>query len=203
MGVLNRLKVLAVTTVFLAGLALGLPADAAAPDNGATVYLVRQGDCLSKIAQNYGTTVEELVRLNRLPDQNMLSIGQPILIEVIGRQALVGKQKPVKTPAVEIFVEKEPVDPDYLKIKDLNKKLNDNIQTAQYRQALEMAEQILASVTKFKEKLKEVVAIPVEEEDESYTTWESVRLQKEEGAQAKEDALAAMIIVKQYLERLS
>ena len=55
----------------------------------------------------------------------------------------------------------------------------------------------------FIKKLKEVVAIPVEEEDESYTTWESVRLQKEEGAQAKEDALAAMIIVKQYLERLS
>lgn len=151
--------VLAVTTVFLAGLALRLPAYAAAPDNGATVYLVRQGDCLSKIAKNYGTTVAELVRLNRLPDPNILSVGQPILINDAGGPAPASGQGYGKASPVNIFVEKEPADPDYLKIKDLNKKLNDNIQTAQYRQALEMAEQILASVTKFKEKLTEVVEV--------------------------------------------
>lgn len=50
--------------------------------------------------------------------------------------------------------------------------------------------------------LKEVVNVPVEEEDESFTTAESLRLQLEEGAQAEEDALAAMLIVQQYMANL-
>ena len=51
--------------------------------------------------------------------------------------------------------------------------------------------------------LKEVVEIPVAEQDESYTTADSIRLQKEEGATADEDALAAMLIVRSYLEKVS
>ena len=50
--------------------------------------------------------------------------------------------------------------------------------------------------------LKKAVSIPVEEEDESYTTSESIRLQMEEGAKADEDALAAMLIVRVYLDRI-
>src|SRR3989338_5542771 len=50
--------------------------------------------------------------------------------------------------------------------------------------------------------LQGVVAIPVMEEDESYTTVESIRLKKEEGSEANEDALAAMWIVREYLERI-
>ncbi len=50
--------------------------------------------------------------------------------------------------------------------------------------------------------LESVVSIPVVEEDESYTSAESIRLQREEGAQAHEDALAAMLIVQAYMERL-
>ena len=50
----------------------------------------------------------------------------------------------------------------------------------------------------FIEKLKAVISIPVFEEDESYTTSESIRLQKEEGAGADEDALAAMLILEQF-----
>ena len=45
------------------------------------------------------------------------------------------------------------------------------------------------------------VDVPVEEEDESYTTTESLRLQKEEGTDVPEDALAAMLIVQSYLDR--
>jgi len=51
--------------------------------------------------------------------------------------------------------------------------------------------------------LKEVIEIPVVEQDESYTTADSIRLQKEEGATADEDALAAMLIVRSYLEKVS
>ena len=53
----------------------------------------------------------------------------------------------------------------------------------------------------FIKKLEGAVAIPVIEEDESYTTSESIRLQREEGAEAEEDALAAMLIVDQYMNR--
>src|SRR3989338_6631846 len=49
--------------------------------------------------------------------------------------------------------------------------------------------------------LSALVSVPVEEEDESYTTSESIRLKREEGADADEDALAAMLIVRAYLER--
>lgn len=53
----------------------------------------------------------------------------------------------------------------------------------------------------FIEELKAAITIPVVEEDESYTTAESIRLQIEEGAGAGEDALAAMLIAQGYLER--
>ncbi|PJA45665.1 Holliday junction resolvase RuvX [Candidatus Uhrbacteria bacterium CG_4_9_14_3_um_filter_50_9] len=47
------------------------------------------------------------------------------------------------------------------------------------------------------------VSIPVKEEDESYTTSQSIHLQMEEGVNAEEDALAAMLIVQSYLSRLN
>lgn len=158
---MNKLAVLGVITVFMIFItsAPGLQAESPSDTAGTTVHMVRRGDCLSKIAQKYGTTVNELVEINRLPDQNVISVGQPILIKAAGKSVPASVQGPGKASAVEIFIEKEPADPDYLKIKELNKKLNDNIQTAQYRQALEMTEQILASVTKFKEKLTEVVEV--------------------------------------------
>lgn len=53
----------------------------------------------------------------------------------------------------------------------------------------------------FIEKLRQAVSVPVVEEDESYTTSESIRLQREEGVEAEEDALAAMLILQQYLRR--
>ena len=55
----------------------------------------------------------------------------------------------------------------------------------------------------FIQALERVVTIPVVEEDESYTTAESIRLQREEGAEASEDALAAMLIVQAYIERIT
>jgi putative Holliday junction resolvase len=51
-------------------------------------------------------------------------------------------------------------------------------------------------------RLTKVVMVPVEEEDESFTSAESIRLQREEGAQAHEDALAAMLIIQAYMEKV-
>lgn len=53
----------------------------------------------------------------------------------------------------------------------------------------------------FIKRIREKVSVPIVEEDESYTTFESIRLQKQEGALAKEDALAAMLLVRQFLEK--
>ena len=55
----------------------------------------------------------------------------------------------------------------------------------------------------FIKQLEAMTSVPVVEEDESYTTAESIRLQREEGSDAEEDALAAMLIVQGYLSRLS
>lgn len=54
----------------------------------------------------------------------------------------------------------------------------------------------------FIHELQRFVSVPVVEIDESYTTAESIRLQKEEGSTAQEDALAAMLIVQAYLDNL-
>ena len=50
--------------------------------------------------------------------------------------------------------------------------------------------------------LTDAVTVPVAEEDESFTSVESVRLQQEFNAQADEDALAAMLIVQSYIDQL-
>lgn len=62
--------------------------------------------------------------------------------------------------------------------------------------------QQLEKTRAFIKALEAKTSVPVVEEDESYTTAESIRLQREEGAQADEDALAAMLIVQAYMDRL-
>ncbi|OGL64065.1 hypothetical protein A3C09_03325 [Candidatus Uhrbacteria bacterium RIFCSPHIGHO2_02_FULL_47_44] len=62
-------------------------------------------------------------------------------------------------------------------------------------------EKQIAIVRAFIDKLKKHTELPIEEEDESFTTAESRRLMSEEGAEAEEDALAAMIILQSYLNR--
>lgn len=47
---------------------------------GNTIYQVRFGDTLSQIAQKYGTTVSELVRLNDIPNPNLIYVGEKIRI---------------------------------------------------------------------------------------------------------------------------
>ncbi|WP_255247356.1 peptidoglycan DD-metalloendopeptidase family protein [Paucisalibacillus globulus] len=42
------------------------------------VYVVKAGDTLSKIAKNHGTTVDVLVKLNKIKDKNLIFVGQKI-----------------------------------------------------------------------------------------------------------------------------
>jgi len=59
----------------------------------------------------------------------------------------------------------------------------------------------LEKTRQFIQELRHVVSIPIHEEDERYTTTESIRLQREEGASAEDDALAAMLILQAYLDQ--
>jgi LysM repeat protein len=45
-----------------------------------TEYAVQQGDTLSSIAQRFGTTADELARLNGITDPNTLDIGQKLQV---------------------------------------------------------------------------------------------------------------------------
>lgn len=47
---------------------------------GNTIYQIRYGDTLSQIAQRYGTTVNELVRLNDIQNPNLIYVGEKLRI---------------------------------------------------------------------------------------------------------------------------
>lgn len=46
-----------------------------------TVHIVKKGETLSKIAMQYGTTVENLVALNGIKNPNLINVGQNIVIK--------------------------------------------------------------------------------------------------------------------------
>lgn len=45
-----------------------------------TVYVVKKGDTLTKIAKAYNTTVSALVKLNNIPNANLIYVGQKIVV---------------------------------------------------------------------------------------------------------------------------
>jgi FOG: LysM repeat len=48
------------------------------------VYIVRRGDCLSVLAQRYGTTVRTLCEINNIPNPDFIREGQKLLIPYRG-----------------------------------------------------------------------------------------------------------------------
>lgn len=60
----------------------GTPEATVAP--AGTIYVVKAGDTLSIIAQQYGVTIEDLVAVNQLADPNLLRVGQTLIIPVSG-----------------------------------------------------------------------------------------------------------------------
>lgn len=48
--------------------------------SGEIVYIVKRGDTLSQIAQNYGTTVNSIARRNGIRNVNLIYVGQRLLI---------------------------------------------------------------------------------------------------------------------------
>ncbi|MCG6796598.1 LysM peptidoglycan-binding domain-containing protein [Geobacillus sp. YHL] len=49
------------------------------------IHVVQSGQTLSGIAEAYGTTVEDIVRANKLPNPDKLVVGQALVIPIVGR----------------------------------------------------------------------------------------------------------------------
>jgi LysM repeat protein len=69
------------------GAASGTSAPAASPTSAETLYIVKGGDTLSGIAQQFGVTVEDLMAANGLTDPNVLQVGQTLTIPLGGAAA--------------------------------------------------------------------------------------------------------------------
>ena len=48
------------------------------------VYVIQRGDCLSVIAQRYGTTVKTLCELNNIANPNLIYAGNKLLVPYKG-----------------------------------------------------------------------------------------------------------------------
>ena len=45
-----------------------------------TYYTVKKGDTLTAIAATYGTTVDQLVKWNKIPNRDLIKIGQRLIV---------------------------------------------------------------------------------------------------------------------------
>ncbi|OZI10972.1 hypothetical protein CEW92_13885, partial [Bacillaceae bacterium SAS-127] len=74
------------------------PSVAAAKKNGSVIHIVRSGDSLWKIANKYGTTIEQIKKDNQLKTA-ALTIGQKLIIDAKGTPSKPSPdQKPVEKP---------------------------------------------------------------------------------------------------------
>ena len=58
----------------------GTPTPAPSPTPAFEEYTVQQGDSLSTIAAQFGTTADEIARINSITDPNTLSVGQKLQV---------------------------------------------------------------------------------------------------------------------------
>ncbi|MDQ3809716.1 MAG: LysM peptidoglycan-binding domain-containing protein, partial [Chloroflexota bacterium] len=92
---LARLNNLADGDVLRTGQSLQLPV-AARPSG---TYVVAQGDTLSSIAQQLGTTTMALVQANALEDADRLSVGATLKLPAAGVAVAAAATPPAPTPA--------------------------------------------------------------------------------------------------------
>lgn len=52
-------------------------------DSSHKLYIVKWGDTLTKISEEYGVTIEGLVRLNNIANPNLIYVGQVLRIPTI------------------------------------------------------------------------------------------------------------------------
>ena len=60
---------------------LGGTSGGTATTGGPTIYTVKSGDTLSKIASTYGTTVDTLAEINAIQNRNLIRVGQVLMLQ--------------------------------------------------------------------------------------------------------------------------
>lgn len=60
---------------------LGGTSGGTATAGGPTIYTVKSGDTLSKIASTYGTTVDTLAEINAIQNRNLIRVGQVLMLQ--------------------------------------------------------------------------------------------------------------------------
>ena len=60
---------------------LGGTSGGTATTGGPTIYTVKSGDTLSKIASTYGTTVDTMVEINAIQNKNLIRVGQVLMLQ--------------------------------------------------------------------------------------------------------------------------
>ncbi len=85
----------------LLAILLSLPAAAQDGSGSVTIHVVQRGENLFHISLAYGTTIDELARLNGIPDPASIEVGQRLLVpahgEVTGGQAQTHVVQPGET----------------------------------------------------------------------------------------------------------
>jgi spore germination protein len=83
---------------------------------GLPVHVVREGDTLIAIGAQYHVSVEELVRLNRLPDPDSLSLGQVLILSAIPESVYQSgnTDRPPRPAALVWLVAGPPEDHDFV-----------------------------------------------------------------------------------------
>jgi LysM repeat protein len=73
----------------LSGTPVPFPTTALQPGAGttSTEYIVKEGDTVASIASNFGVAVADLAQANGLNDQNLITVGQKLVIPVEGSNA--------------------------------------------------------------------------------------------------------------------
>ncbi len=61
-------------------------------------YIVKAGDTLSKIADAYQTTVDEIIAANGIADPNKIEVGQQLIIPSLVKAAAEPAQSPTPAP---------------------------------------------------------------------------------------------------------
>lgn len=77
----------------------------------ARVYQVRPGDTLAAIAQNYGVSPAEMIRLNNIDNPNLIQINQELRIPSVRPATLVPNLSPTASAAKPIPVKSEVIVP--------------------------------------------------------------------------------------------
>jgi LysM repeat protein len=64
---------------------------------GTLIYTVLPGNTLSTIAHNYNTTIENILKFNRLPNPNRILPGQKIILPLSPPESIIYTVKPGDT----------------------------------------------------------------------------------------------------------